>query len=340
MLAVQIVAPGKLELLEKKRIPLKDHEARIRVVASWVCGSDLKNIMQPKHLPQVPGHEFSGIIVEVPTKHLSKIKFRTGDRVTVFPMIGCMSCKSCSERRFRDCTNRKDLGFQAAGSYAEEVVVDSRFIVPLPSELSFEQGALVEHLSCGYRLAHEINEVLPSSDTRITIIGDGPIALADLQCLKILGYQNITVVGKHPSRLALAKELGATRSLEFQQCNNRQNIDHLFPVDVCILAAPAEKTLKQIAPSIGTGGMIYPQSRVADSALLSMISERKISLGKAFAYEFDDFISVMHLMRSGKLRTDHLLGTEISLSEVPAMTRKLFEKDRSIKILIRNNLSL
>lgn len=339
MKTIQITAPGKLELQELPRRPLKNFEMRIGVVVTCVCGSDLKSINAPKYLPQVPGHEFAGVVLEGPSKLTPNIIPQPGDRVTAFPMMGCMNCNACSERNFRDCDSRKDLGFQIAGSFAEEVIVDARFAIPLLPEISFEQGALVEHLSCGYRLAHEIEEAFPSREIHILIVGDGPIALADFQCLRIRGYREITIIGKHPSRLTMCKDLGAVRVLDCEIPSLQQDIAALAPIATCILAAPAEMTLKQIAPFIRSGGTIYPQTRILDTALLEMLGAARISLGRAFAYEFEDFVKVMQLLKLGSLRTDYLLGKEILLSEVHKITGSFYEKERNFKIIIRNDLS-
>jgi threonine dehydrogenase-like Zn-dependent dehydrogenase len=339
MKTIQITAPGKLELQDLPRRPLKTFEMRIGVVVTCVCGSDLKIIKAPKYLPQVPGHEFAGVVLEGPSKLTANIISQPGDRVTAFPMMGCMNCNACSERNFRGCDSRKDLGFQIAGSFAEEVIVDARFAIPLLPEISFEQGALVEHLSCGYRLAHEIEEAFPSREIHIIIVGDGPIALGDLQCLRIRGYREITVIGKHPSRLMMSKYLGAARVLDCKMPSLQQDIAALSPIAACVLAAPAEMTIKQIVPFIRSGGTIYPQTCISDTTLLEMLGAARIRLGRAFAYEFEDFTQVMRLMKLGRLRTDFLLGTEILLSETPKMINSFYKKDHNFKILIRNDVS-
>lgn len=339
MKTIQITAPGTLEFQELPRRPLKTFEMRIGVVATCVCGSDLKNIKAPKYLPQVPGHEFSGVVLEGPIKLSDKTIPQVGDRVTAFPMMGCMNCNFCNERNFRNCDNRRDLGFQIAGSFAEEVIVDARFAIPLLPEISFEQGALVEHMSCGYRLAHEIEKAFPSREAHIIIIGDGPIALGDLQCLRVRGYQQITLIGRHPSRILMSKDLGAVRVLDCEMLSLQNDIAALSPIAACILAAPAETTLKQIVPLIRSGGTIYPQTRITGSALLEMLGAARIKLGRAFAYEFEDFTQVMQLMKLGRLRTDFLLGTESLFSEAPKMINSFYKKDHNFKILIRNDLS-
>lgn len=339
MKAVQIIAPGKIELQDLPLRPLLPHEIRIGVVATAICGSDLKNISSPKCIPQVPGHECAGIVLEAPMEPVTAISTKPGDHVTIFPMMGCMRCEVCRVGRFRECTQRADLGFQIPGAFAEEVIVDARFVIPLLPGISIEQGALVEHLSCGYRLANEISEHFQSREVHILIIGDGPIALAEIQCLRNLGYHLITLIGKHPNRIETARILGAEYVIECSSLGLEKDLAALTPVDVCIYAASTERTLEQVVPFIRTGGIIYPQVRILYAALLERIRAANIGIGWAFAYEFRDFIEVMQLMKIGSLRTNFLLKEKIDLSEVALNFARLYEKGQYVKLLIRNDLS-
>jgi threonine dehydrogenase-like Zn-dependent dehydrogenase len=119
----------------------------------------------------------------------------------------------------------------------------------------------------------------------------------------------------------------------------QHDIAALAPVAACVLAAPAEMTLRQVLPRIRSGGTIYPQARISDATLLKMLGAARIRLGRAFAYEFEDFTQVMQLMKLGRLRTDFLLATEILFSEAPRMINSFYKKDHNFKILIRNDLS-
>ena len=307
MKAVQIVAPGKLEFTTLAPRPLSPWEVRIAVAVAAVCGSDLKVINAPISIPMVPGHEFSGVIVEVSVE--AQDTFHFGDRVTAFPMISCLTCVSCLEGKFRDCESKRALGFQLPGAFSEEIIVDSRFVIHLEDGLSYEDGALVEHLCCGYRLAREIVSHRLPEDSHIVLIGDGPIAMANLQMLLLFNYQNITLIGKHSLRLDLALKLGATRALNFQKAASIiKNYNHPV-VDVCIL--------NEILPLIRPQGIVFPQTSITELETLSYLQNSLIRLGRAFAYEFEDFSIVMKLSKEKKINTELLISNRVSLSELP-----------------------
>ena len=331
--AVEITEPSKLVFKEFPSRPLKEYEIRIKVACTCVCGSDLKNIKNPVKVPQIPGHEFSGEVIE--TSFVSQNHFSLGKRVTVFPIMGCMKCSACEENNFRDCPKKKSLGFQLPGSFAEEIIVDERFVIPLQDGISYEQGALLEHLCCGYRLMKEISSKRQSSEpVHIVIIGDGPIALADLQVLKAHSYQNITLIGKHENRKKLAKKLGASRIINFTYFGNR-NCD-LPPVDICILAADAEEILIHMIPLMMPSSIFYPQTRVKSSTIVEILKKSKISFGRAFAYLLTDFEEMMRLIEAGKINTDLLITTRVSLSEAVEKFNEFYENKNNIKTLIVN----
>ena len=328
------MGPRKLEVVYSKSPPLKSWEVRIAVAAAAVCGSDLKFITKPTEVPMIPGHEFAGAIIE--TSFEAQDAFHFGDRVTAFPMISCLACKSCLEGKFRDCESKISLGFQIPGAFSEEVVVDSRFVIHLQDGLTYEQGALVEHLCCGYRLAQELVSHQLPRNSHIVLIGDGPIALADLQMLVLLNYHNITVIGKHTSRLDLALRFGAKHVLDFREINFYMN-NHKFPIiDVCIFSAMAEETLHKILPHISSKGFIFPQTRIRRLDILDYLKKSKILLGRAFAYEINDFEIIMNLIKEGKIDTEILISKRGELAELPEIISTLYKCKFGYKTIMTN----
>ena len=318
MKAIVINAPKECSLKNVTPAPLKNHELQIKVKVTCVCGSDLKNFKNPIKTPQIPGHEFSGIVTAIGPNTLGKIKI--GDRVTAFPMMGCMRCKSCLSQHFRDCNDKLSLGFQIPGSFSEYVSVDERFVVPLSPSLSFEEGALVEHLCCGHRLAKEVLAIQPNLQTHIVIIGDGPIALADVQALLACGYTNITLIGKHPFRMNLAAQLGATNVI-----NNWK--DSLSHIDICIHAAAAPETIKTLIDSMDLHTIIFPQT--------SLLKEYPMfKIGRAFAYSLTDFYEVMALIENKSYDTRNLITQRVSLQEFPKIFPTLLNKSDHFKTVI------
>jgi len=331
MNAIQIVAPGKIEYTTIPQIPLENGEVRISVAVTAICGSDLKNIKTPYNVPIIPGHEFSGTIIEVSEQ--AKEHFKIGDRVTAFPMISCMECKSCLDGNFRDCDNKIAIGFNKPGSFATEVNIDHRFVILLDQEISFEQGALLEHLCCGYRLVQEIINSDVSNKSNVLIIGDGPIALGDLQFLKNAKYENIYIIGKHENRLEFALELGAKKIFSL---NNFLDsiLNKSLNFEICIFAAPADEVLKQILPFLQENSIIFPQTRIKDSETLRLVEIGKYKLGRAFAYAFEDFGKVMEMVLKNSIQSISLITRKISLESFCELLPEIMKDKGKGKTLV------
>jgi len=323
---------SQLKLIEVESRKLKPYELRVKVAVSAVCGSDLKLINQGgKHdnCSFTPGHEFSGKVVE----SYDGITM-LNQRVTAFPMFSCLKCDACKRCDYRECNNKKSLGYDLHGSFAEEVIIDSRFAVCLNDQISYEEGAMVEHLCCGFRLAKDV-EKLVKFDERVLIIGDGPIALADVKFLKLRGFKNITLIGKHRERMDFADKLGADKVVhydEFVDCINDQFVENeLF--DAAILSMSDCSVFQIIINSLGFGVKVFPQARI-DEKYTALLEEVKGAVfGRAFAYHIRDFKAVMDLIASGEVKAEDLITSKVCLGDIEDSMSLIFDKS-SIKTIV------
>jgi len=335
MLAIKISSRNSLKLSSIKPPALGPWDLRVSVAVTCVCGSDLKNIRDPKVMGQIPGHEFSGLVTELSNQ--SKNLFALGDRVTAFPMMPCHSCVNCKNREFRNCDSKKSLGFDIPGSLAESVVVDSRMVIKIPDSLGLIEAALTEHLACGYRLVEELKNGELQKGSLITIFGDGPIALADLQMLMISGFRNVIVVGKHPHRLDIATRLGAVETFlldsflqsEFEGMSN----------SAAIFAAPFDLRLEQLIENLSPKVLVIEQSRLPLNVVEGLYS-RGVSIKPAFAYDILDFTAVFQLITEGKVLISPLVSQFISLKEFCFSFPSVMDKSKLVKLLVVVNKEL
>lgn len=331
MRAVIISSASNLKLVDIEPRALEPYELRVAVAVSAVCGSDLKIIKRPFRPGfQIPGHEFAGRVVESYDG-----KTLLGERVTAFPMFSCLKCEACTRRDYRDCNNKPSLGFDLQGTYAEEVIIDARFAVRLRDEITYEQGALIEHLCCGLRLAKEAEKLVRLED-RILIVGDGPMALADLRFLKQRGFHNITLVGKHQERLAFATSLGAEEVFYFDAFVNIRFASRLF--DALVFSVNDNSAIDSLFQWLKKGVKVFPQARISDVYLAQLVAQKEAMFGRAFAYHIDDFREVMDLIVSGDVRANELIASRIPLTELDNAAPLLFART-AVKTLIIVNSS-
>ena len=156
-----------------------------------ICHSDIELLagryIIPFDFPVIPGHEWSGEVVQVG----SAVKgLRVGDRVVGECVIG-----------------REHFGFSISGAAAEFFVAKESWLHRLPDNLSWTQGALVEPFSCGYYATVRADN-LDASDT-VVVLGRGPIGLGVVAAAAGKGARVIVAEPSQARGDLLALSLGA-----------------------------------------------------------------------------------------------------------------------------------
>ena len=205
MKCVVIEKTGKVYLSERELPTLSKGFARIKVMAAAICATDLEvvdgNI--PANYPLTPGHEWSGIVVEVDDPRDSPW---IGKRVTGSNDVTCGVCDACRSGNWRYCKDFEEIGFKRNGAYAEYIDVPVYGLVALPDDLPFTHAALAEPLGVALGTWAKLDPVYGKT---CMIIGAGSIGLCCLAVAKAMGMRRIVVVATSSKRLKAAKALGA-----------------------------------------------------------------------------------------------------------------------------------
>ncbi|MCI0798262.1 MAG: zinc-binding dehydrogenase [Chloroflexi bacterium] len=186
----------------------------IRMEAAGLCGSDLRPYRSsPEALgPRtsvIAGHEPCGTVEEVGAQ-VRKVK--VGDRIMVHHYSGCGHCQHCQAGWTQLCANgSKVYGSHAHGGFADRELVEDYMCVPMPDELSFEEGAAC---SCGTGTAYQALKRLGISglDT-LAVFGQGPVGLSATFLGAVMGAR-IIAVDPISERRRLAEGLGAWQTID------------------------------------------------------------------------------------------------------------------------------
>lgn len=229
-------APFELQTLDLGG-PLPD-EVLVRIVASGMCHTDLHardGYFANLPYPIVCGHEGAGIVDEVGA---AVRDLAPGDPVVIsFPWCG--ECEPCQAGRTSYCTNARALksgGRRADGStpmsrdgspvyscFFQQSSFATFAVAPAKDVVKIRRDAPVEllgPLGCGLQTGAGavLNVMQPPGQSiagsSIAIYGVGGVGLAGLMAAKVAGCDPIIAVDRLPGRLALARELGATHTLE------------------------------------------------------------------------------------------------------------------------------
>lgn len=209
------------------------HEVVVRVVAAGVCGTDIhvQHGGIPFPLPGVVGHEGAGIVEHVGTSVTSVVP---GDKV-LMTFTSCGACRNCLTAHPAYCEQFLSLNllggrrsdgsatlsrgdeelnahFFAQSSFATYVLADERGVTRVPQDADLE---VLAPLGCGIQTGAGavFNVLQPSPGTTIVIFGAGAVGLAAVMAAALSPVANIIVVDLVTARLDLAREVGATRTV-------------------------------------------------------------------------------------------------------------------------------
>jgi threonine dehydrogenase-like Zn-dependent dehydrogenase len=156
------------------------------------------------HFPVIPGHEWSGTIVDVGANVES---VRAGDRVVCEGLIGCNRCAPCRRGETHWCERIEALGFTRPGGYAELVAVPARVVHQLPDHVSFDAGVLIEPASV---VLHGLEKARPLPGETVGVIGIGTLGSLAIALLRLHSPARLVAYGIREAELELALQLGAS----------------------------------------------------------------------------------------------------------------------------------
>ncbi|HEX6033075.1 MAG TPA: zinc-binding dehydrogenase [Anaerolineales bacterium] len=255
MKAVRMVEPGKP--LELQRIPIPstgEEDVLVRVRAAGICHSDAhyragRSLMGT--MPITLGHEVAGEVEWVGAQ-VSTVK--AGDRVCMHYNISCGDCYYCKTGKEQFCTTVKMIGHHVDGGYAEYMALPARNAVPLPEEISFEEGAT---LMCASATAlHALRRGRVKDGETVAVFGVGGLGLSAIQLARALGAVEVYAVDIKQDKLELASEYGAipVDASRFDAVEQIQKSTRGKGVDVALEMIGLPVTMKQTIESLGVLG--------------------------------------------------------------------------------------
>ncbi|MCM3570407.1 zinc-binding dehydrogenase [Neobacillus mesonae] len=319
-----------------------DDKVKIKVAYTGICGSDIhtfKGEYGNPTLPVVLGHEFSGVVVEV-GKDVKNVK--VGDRVTSqTTFTTCGECDYCKEKDYNLCSNRKGLGTQANGSFAEYVISREESVHVLPEEITLKGAALTEPLACCVHAALEKTTI--SKDDKVLIFGPGPIGLLLAQVVKAQGaFVILSGITKDMPRLQLAKSLGVDVIVDSLQENleeivlkhtNGYGANKVFD---CSGAVPA---LNQGLPLVRKKGTFVQVGLFAEKLNpqnQEAIIQREISYVGSRSQKPSSWVIALDLLKNQKIDVEKMVTKIVPLDE----WRSGFEAvmaGNEIKVMVQSN---
>lgn len=268
--AAVLHAPGEPMRIEKVELAeLAAGEVLVRTMSAGICATDLHFGAGrfPYPVPTVLGHEASGVIEAVGP---GVTGFTSGDRVIVCDQIFCGRCAACLSGAMVYCTDtsgkerqrrrmilagrpiRQYLGVSA---FAELMLVDANALIPLPSAVSSDVGALLGCcLTTGLAAVFNVAQLRPGDS--VAVFGCGGVGLGAVQAARIAGATQIIAVDLEEHRLAVAVKVGATVTVNASTKDSVEAIRAVTPegVNRSVEAVGLVETAAQAFAVLAPGG--------------------------------------------------------------------------------------
>lgn len=326
MKALVWTAPMRAELRTLPDPTPKAHEVVVRVRASGVCGSDLLGFLgksKKRVPPLVLGHEMAGDVAAVGS---GVRDLKVGARVTVLPLFTCGTCSPCRRGRSNLCPERLLLGMNLAGGFADHVVVPAAYALPVGT-LDALSASMVEPLSTPMNFFE--SHVRGTLET-CAVLGAGTQGLLALQLARLAGARDVVSVDTNDARLAVARKLGATRTLNAKTDDVVAAVLDLTKGEGCdavVDAAGVTATRAQALKICARGGLIgFVGLHDLETSLdcLDLIG-REIAVHGVYGYTEAHFRKSLDLIGAGKVDVASWVR-EFPLDDGAAVLTRLIEQ--------------
>jgi alcohol dehydrogenase len=216
MKALVYQGPRSIAVEERPRPKLEQQsDAVVKMVKTTICGTDLHILKGdvPTCVPgRILGHEGIGVIEEVGN---GVSQFKKGDRVIISCITSCCKCEYCKKGMYSHCASGGwILGHTIDGTQAEYVRIayadTSLYHLPLQEDEE-PYVMLSDILPTGFECG-VINSSVKPGDA-LAIVGAGPVGLAALLTAQFYSPARIILIDLDDNRLAVARKLGATETV-------------------------------------------------------------------------------------------------------------------------------
>jgi L-iditol 2-dehydrogenase len=340
MRALLLTQYRELELTDADRPAVGATDVLVRVAACGICGSDVHGYdgsTGRRVPPIIMGHEAAGEVAEVGAK---VDRVRVGDRVTFDSTISCGQCDVCQRGAVNLCGARRVLGvscgdYRQHGAFAEFVVVPQHIIYTLPTGMPLEHAAMIEPVSVA---VHAVKRLAIQRGERAAVVGSGMIGLLVIQALREAGCEEVIAIDVDDGRLALAKELGASATVNSGSGDSVSRVLALTGgegVDIAVEVVGNAAAFGTAVGCVRRGGRVGLVGNLSPEVPfpLQAVVTREISLVGSCA-SAGEYGRAIELVASGAIRVGPLISAVAPLAEGPRWFERLYAREPGLMKVI------
>ena len=281
MLQQVMTNPGEITFREVPVPEVKDDQVLVKIRNIGICGSDI-HVYHGKHpftkYPVTQGHEVSGEIAEI------------GKNVS---------------------------GFQTTGTASEYFAVNASKVTPIPEDMSYEEGAMIEPLAVA---VHGVKQMGDVKGMNITVIGAGPIGNLVAQTAKGMGAAKVMITDVSDLRLEKAKECGIDVCVNTLHKDFGEAMVEAFgpdKADVIYDCAGNNITMGQAIKYARKGSVIVLVAVFAGMAEvdLAVANDHELDIKSTMMYRHDDYVDGIRLVNEGKVHLKPLISKTFAFKD-------------------------
>jgi S-(hydroxymethyl)glutathione dehydrogenase/alcohol dehydrogenase len=338
--AVLHAANQPLTIEEVELTKPKSREVLLRTAFAGLCHSDLHFIdgLYPHPTPCVLGHESAGI-VEAVGDGVTYVK--PGDHVITCLSVFCGTCPQCVTGHPNLCENTEvklppgvsrrltwkggELmnQFLNLSSFAEQMLVHENSMVKIDPDIPLDRAALV---GCGVMtgVGAVFNAAKVEPGATVAVIGCGGVGLSAVNGAALAGAERIIAIDTVASKLEIARELGATDTLNASNADPVKEVRDMTGggVHYSFEALGTKNTAEQAFGMLRPGGTatiigMVPLGVKIELHGYDFLRDRKLQGTSMGGNRFRvDMPRLLSLWRQGRLKLDHLISGRLKLDQI------------------------
>jgi L-idonate 5-dehydrogenase len=340
-----IHAPHDLRVDEQPAEDLAPGQVRVRVGFGGICGSDLHYFHQGGfgtvriRRPMILGHEVAGTVVETAP---DVTRVRPGDRVAVNPSRPCTRCRYCLEGWPNQCLDMRFYGSamrdpHVEGAFRGLLACDAGQCERIADGVPLQHAALAEPLSVAL---HGVSRAGALIGRRVLVSGCGPIGVLAVAAARLHGAAEITAVDLTDETLAVARAMGATRTVnaaadpDWTRAHAADGLTRKGSFDVMFECSGSAQALRAGLDVMQPRGTVVQLGLGGDVPLpQNVIVAKELTLVGSFRFHAE-FALAVQLINEGRIQLAPMITGAFPLDRAREAFELASDRRRAMKVLL------
>lgn len=338
MKAARLYSPTDIRIEDMPRPAVGPGEALVRTRACGICSGDAMPWYIEKKAPLVLGHEPVGEIAEVGQ---GVTAFSPGERVFVHHHAPCFGCACCRRGDYVHCETWKNTAL-SPGGVAEFFLVPEVILehdtLPLPDEMDFQTGTLIEPLACVVKGMRKAG--LRKGDT-VLVIGLGAMGVLNGLMAKSRGVERLIGADMVPYRLEAAKRLGFDDVIDVSKAGLKEAVSELTSGGMAHLVVVCPNSAEAMQQGLGVvapGGTVLFFSPAKPGETITFDANElyfgDISIVTSYSCGPTDTADALMMMAEGKIDVSGVITHRFPIEQTAEAYRLTVEAGESLKCVV------